>query len=1793
MNNALIDHLAKWLGELNLPEPEISYPVLCDGKEWGLDIAYPDHRLGVILDETTPAETIRADGWIIYICRDMAQVRTALSAMGDRLGTAPNVISLDFTIIETLFNDGLYSVAKEKLDSLQATIHEDHPDWPSCENWGSQIRKALRKQRRTQKEKDDASPSTAPLPDISAATLLEADARRISSNHLPAHNFLGLFTPVEQIETGDVDAVWVANVDHQQTTLWAATVAGHPTYKSDPGWQMVDTDITLLTETLNRLGEQLTFIWNSELVIPALRAWHFRAFGVLLPDTLQWVDLRALCLVVFPTARRTDQPESLCREQAIAYQDAAGNGGYLAAMTALLQSCVDKLQSFPAPLQTALKEVLAFPVWSDRVLNYQKALKYPALPINWLDILLPLGTSVGFKDYLEHLENYYKDFPLPIQYSAGKKNIPLTVTSFFRNTGYLAQIAGKNYKERTGQIEFAHKVAEATCSAVPYILEAGTGVGKTIGYLVPLLLSGKRCFVSTHTKNLQDQAWTKDVPAVLKAFSQAGIQGSVAVLKGKNNYVCLQTVVDQLENLNETVTVAQEAWEMAGLLHWLLKTKTGWLNEIENLGSPAFISRLGRDQAPPVLDQVWAECDPHTRAQEASESADVVLVNHSYVFALAQNQSISDVDVLLFDEAHNIEDVATEALTMDFAPWALQTEIASLLKRDRQNKVQGLLRSVLEHPAVNTVKTLQAFNAAFLDVETKITTWCQMAIERLAEIAITQADDDPELPMLFPLELFWGQVSGQLGQALYQSGQELQVSFVTLAAAAGDLIIELPHLRGLPKQLSASLSNFLKRLQENKEGLQNLVINTANNQVHWGEATICLDEEGIPRISGNTVLWHATFHSTPLDIAVWLRETLPPLYPHQIYVSATMAVQSDFSGIKNRLGLTADADDKEPVTAIFNSPFNFAQQVLLAVPSDTPTPRASFDPLYIEALSANIAQLAQVSKGRTLVLFTSRRAMREVGVRLQTVLNNKGITTLTQSNSNRTALIERFREAPDQGEQLVLLGLRTFWEGVDVPGDALQMLVITRLPFDYAGHPVALARKEYYLAQGFDLDYFHEVIIPATYLHLRQMYGRLIRKEDDRGICVILDPRIYTTRYGKYLLDSLPGQKPVVQKRDVLLERIKQFLGGEPLPEEPFDLSEPADVAITLSKEQQAIIDSLSNRILVRAAAGSGKTSVLTRRIIKLVESGQVQPDKILALTFTNKAQTVMVERIETQLGSKAFDLTKNILTYHKLAGRIIRQDDRGTGQVTKFLNESNPEQQSKFLEYARQKAGLRARDLSDEDALTVISYAQNGLVDEAELAQEIPQLEAKNPYLAQLARFFLAYVERLRRENLIDYGEAIVKAVRILRQDPRSKQMWSGRFEMIFCDEYQDTTPAQSALLSLVGQHKALFVVGDSAQSIYSWQGADPDNLRRFEIDFPNTSSFSLNRNYRCFPKLVAVSNHFLERCSQTHGIKVVYDEKRSNEVQNVYYLTSDDDWDEAKAIATLAGEVLQLQTSEDPPQKGTVGVLARKWQLLNALEIALIKQELPYQFEGDTARGLSAGTEIQSIIKRAVDLLEWGASDRPSGDSPDGKAVTDIRAGKITLATELLDRAQKVLGSEPPAGNTQYRYQQLLHIFDQKAAEAIVKIYGNNTGGNKIVLSTVHSQKGEEFDTVFVVGLEKDNTPHKPPTSHAKLIQWRRVVQQLSHATWRTSLTDDALDRLYEQEEQRIFYVAMTRARLNLVICRAEIRNLQPFKQSEFLEQARVQDAIKEVTGIYNIALVTSAPQTPQTNYHSQPEL
>lgn len=1775
---SMLDILIDIFPEFGLPEPETDFTFVGDADELVFLFAWPNHKIGIRQGNN---DIQLLEGWRVLECYNLETARLALRKVGELLNVESNVLRIDFIKVQALFDAGQYEAAKKEVEQNLDKLQPDHPDYGSCNKWLKDIRKAIKK---------NAPEIVKPIetPKSSFPAQVKKDGERLQSIINQPFNILGVFSPKSE-NYESVDAVWLGIIRNGAIETFAACVENSPAYEDDPNWQVFGSELELLETLIQKLNGEATFVWGANKILSLLNQWHYRLKGQVL-SSVKFYDLEKISSVFFPLTHRTDHPESFCKQRQINFTNEMGLGGPLSAEISILNTIVEFGKTeLSDELKFSLKIILENQSKGKEgklIIDFFDVFDSDFLSEEWLHILFPTSQEYDSNTTIKLLKAYHEKLA-PVSILSTEKEEgnsgDVSTLEILKNGGVLSQLSSFGYAERKEQIAFSQKIEECMSSSKPFVLEAGTGIGKTIGYLVPSLLSKNKTYVATYTKALQDQAWFKDIPIVFNAISHIGIKKTATIIKGKSNYVCLQSYADILDSIKEHIESPDDGYYLASILHWLLITETGWLSEVEHLGNWKLSRLLSRDMAPPSLRGEWSDIDPHNKAKEFASKADLVVANHSYMVLISQSsgQNNEGPNTLIVDEAHNIENVVTEVLTKHFKPFELQGELNSLLKRDRNDKIQGLLRPLTEHKEKENNELIKAFNEALFEYEIALNSWCANALKRLRDLLTNITDADPDYPIPFELSDFWI-------PSIFEDAKLLSEVISKLANKTRNLLEAFQTLSSVPSKLHGSIGSFEQRLNENNTGLSDL-FEKKNDWVHWGEAVAKGNANDSKEFN-----WIFILHSTPIDIAGWLRTNFHPKFKHEAFVSATLTVAGSFDPVCIRLGLDASDINTAPVTGIFPSPFNYKKQALLAVPHDMPLadPKLKIDPYYIEEQAKQIAKQAIVSDGRMLALFTSNLIMTEIQPRLQAWLNNTGITVISQKDGNRSALVDRLRDAPRKGEKIVLLGVRSFWEGVDIQGAALSSLVVTRLPFEYHNHPVQIAKKKFYEASGHDRDYFAEYVVPATFIHLRQMYGRLIRSEKDYGATIITDPRIYTKRYGKSLLHSLPETTTVIDTGDIVVDSVRKFLAGESI-ESSYIWGGLTYASYELSPEQRAIVDSPSKRILVKAAAGSGKTHVLIKRLVRLVHNHNAQPEEVLALTFTNKAMNVMYERIESELGGdKAYAMHRNVLTYHKLAMRIIRQDDSEKDQETNFLDEKNPTLQLELIEKARQSSGINKNTLNDEDALTLLGYAQNGLINEQELEGKIVVLNIENPLMAKFAKFYLAYVSMLREKNVIDYGEAIIKAIRILRENKDQAQRWSNRFKWIFCDEYQDTSPAQATLLQLLGQQANLFVVGDSYQSIYSWQGSDPDNLRRFEVDFPNTASYYLSKNYRCFPKLVRMSQGFLERAGELQGLRVEYDHKRSTEDQSVYFLNNENDNLEAETVTAVVKTALALEIPGDPPKPATVGILARKWHLLANIERGLLKNGIPYKFEGDTARGLLASPKIRKIVEQAANLLLRADSGQEFGDSVEGKLGQKIQSNSILSAGTLLKEIASIQTDDGITGNEKTEFEDLCDLLEKEPISNLKHFNTSANGGIRVVLSTIHSQKGEEFETVIVVGMEEGNSPHEQPKSHSHLIEWRKVVQGLSHATWRASITNQDLERIYTQEEKRIFYVAITRAKYHLVTSNSKNRTLfgspKTYEKSNFLKLSHDSSLVKEAESVYEIEINTPKVNIEDKGYY-----
>jgi ATP-dependent DNA helicase DinG len=598
---------------------------------------------------------------------------------------------------------------------------------------------------------------------------------------------------------------------------------------------------------------------------------------------------------------------------------------------------------------------------------------------------------------------------------------------FFGSDGRLAASL-PGFEPRDGQAALAQEVADALERGQHLLAEAGTGIGKSLAYLIPALESGRRVVVATATKALQEQLLTKDVPAAAAAL---GREVDVAVLKGRQNYLCRKSLHGLALPLFRT---AADAAEYERLQDWVETTETGDRAELSFEPRPTLWAEVavGADRCAgrrcPFLATCFSE-QARARAQEA----ELVIANHALYFAdLAVRARTGDGagilpehDAVVFDEAHRLEESA--------AAWFGGRVSLGGLRR--------LLR----------------------DVERA----CREGSRRLPARAFDAVDRRGE-------ELLSGLDPGRGRRRLTPADGE--------AAAAP------------AAALTGALVQLAEALRGGNEDLDQLARRSLATVDDLG-ACLALDDE-------DTVSWaeHDALAWAPIDVSEMLREHLWDGEAVSVLVSATLEPRF----LRTRLGL----DDAREVS--LPSPYDYREQALLYVPSAFPEPRS---PAYDARLAEEVLALCRLSRGRALVLTTSYSRLDALAER---VAPRVPYPVLVQGEAPRERLLERFRDEVDS----VLIATQTFWQGVDVQGESLSLLVIDKLPFAAPNDPLVEARCER-IARA-DGDWFGAYAIPAAVLQLRQGFGRLIRGHEDRGVVAILDPRLRTRGYGRRFLEALP-----------------------------------------------------------------------------------------------------------------------------------------------------------------------------------------------------------------------------------------------------------------------------------------------------------------------------------------------------------------------------------------------------------------------------------------------------------------------------------------------------------------------------------------------------------------------------------------------------------------------------------------------------------------------------------------------
>ncbi|MFL6227909.1 MAG: ATP-dependent DNA helicase [Pyrinomonadaceae bacterium] len=634
----------------------------------------------------------------------------------------------------------------------------------------------------------------------------------------------------------------------------------------------------------------------------------------------------------------------------------------------------------------------------------------------------------------------------------------------FGRGGLLAR-AHPDYEHRPGQVQMAEAVLRAFEERRHLVVEAGTGTGKTLAYLVPAIAAatarGTRVIVSTGTKNLQEQLMEKDIPFLQRVLPK---KFSAAYMKGRNNYACLQRIkradsspiLDGLEDVDYFDEVKR----------WAHDSQAGDRAELTELPENLSFWRHIDARSETCLGQKCPEYDPCfiTRMRQRAQDADIVIVNHHLFFAdLAlrggeYGQVLPDYSAVIFDEAHQIEDVAAEYFGAQVSSY----------------QIEDILRDLQTLPINDVDANKELTKSAARVSRFAEHLWLGFQQNGRGE----EQGRAPILPGTFARKNKQGEIEPtNLGQ-----------SYLALDGALARMDATLDALRDKPPEVDS----LLRRVREVRFQLEFVVAGDDKRFVYW------LERRG-----------RGTFlRASPIDVSTLLQDKLFDRVETCVLTSATLASANSFRFVRERLGLVEKTDE-----LVAPSGYDYERQSILYLPPRMPDPRS---PQWADAAAEEIVRLLEVTKGRAFVLSTSLSGMRALYER---VASRVDFPCLVQGDASKSYLLDKFRQTP----HAVLFATSSFWQGVDVRGEQLSCVIIDKLPFAVPTDPVVAARQRFIEDAGGSS--FYEYSVPQAIISLKQGLGRLIRSATDRGVLSVLDPRLRTQAYGKQFLASLPVRR--------------------------------------------------------------------------------------------------------------------------------------------------------------------------------------------------------------------------------------------------------------------------------------------------------------------------------------------------------------------------------------------------------------------------------------------------------------------------------------------------------------------------------------------------------------------------------------------------------------------------------------------------------------------------------------------
>ncbi len=722
--------------------------------------------------------------------------------------------------------------------------------------------------------------------------------------------------------------------------------------------------------------------------------------------------------------------------------------------------------------------------------------------------------------------------------SEGKTEVdpidPVEISEFFSESGDLARNFGR-FETRPQQEKMATAIARAFNEANFLAVEAGTGTGKSLAYLLPALKWAMknygpqgRVIISTNTKNLQEQLFFKDLPVL---HSILGPHFKAVLLKGKANYLCLDKWVTALKDMDTRLSV-EERLKILPLYLWVNTTETGDIAENNGFRVERNISLWTKfiaenNYCPGKSCKFYDKCFL-MRARNNARNAHLVLVNHSLLFSdLAADQGIlGDYFNLILDEAHNVEKTATEYLGHSLTIWNFRDVFRKLYQKE---KIETGILQQLYH---------RVLNSSLAEADQKFIVSCVNDLKKMTPNGWRRVQDffgdlTRALQKKYPQE-----TGGRYAKFRYRKEDQIFDSVSDDIAAIiqwgknclNRLSELLEYLQGIkPETFEFQHQIFLEitaqrsQLQALLDTLSFLTAVEFDDYVYWLE---------LPQKEGSSDL---RLYAAPLNISKILKERLYDKLRTAVFTSATLTVNRRFDYFLQRTGLNLLPGERVK-TLFLSSPFRYDEQVFFAVPAFFPSPQSAE---YLPKLQKFITRLAQEERRGALILFTSYAMLNNIYVAVRPALNANNVTLLGQGiDGGRHSLLTQFKSI----QHSFLLGTDSFWEGIDVPGNSLELLIMTRLPFDVPSEPVFQAKSELIQKEG--RNSFMDFAVPEAIVRFRQGIGRLIRSKSDYGAIIVLDTRLVSRRYGRLFLNSLPFETRVLKNEDVFWASLKKWFAN-------------------------------------------------------------------------------------------------------------------------------------------------------------------------------------------------------------------------------------------------------------------------------------------------------------------------------------------------------------------------------------------------------------------------------------------------------------------------------------------------------------------------------------------------------------------------------------------------------------------------------------------------------------------------